>query len=142
MALDKEHAYRLIDSTASGRLAQLDAEGQVHAIPFVFVRQGDALYSPVDGKPKRHAKLSRLAWIKAAPAVTVLLDHYEDDWSRLWWLRIYGDATEIGDNDRQWDAITRLLGNKYPQYAQTPMFSGTPTMMRISISRWKHWAAA
>lgn len=142
MAIEKQAAYRLIDEAKVARLAQLDPEQTVHAIPFVFVRHGDNLYSPVDGKPKRHAKLSRLAWIEHHPEVTVLIDQYTDDWTNLWWLRIYGEAQTVGRNADHWDALTQMLVAKYPQYNDIPMFSGEPTMMRIVIRRWRHWSAS
>ena len=142
MPIEKQVAYRLIDSAKVARLAQLAPEQSVHAIPFVFVRHGDNLYSPVDGKPKRHAKLSRLDWIEQFPEVTVLIDQYEDDWSNLWWLRIYGEALKVDSNADHWGELMQMLVTKYPQYNEIPMFSGEPTMMRIAIRRWRYWSAS
>ena len=141
IVLDKEPAYQLIDTAKVARLAQLDDGNNVHAIPFVFVRYKDCLYSPVDGKPKRHARLSRLAWIEQHPNVTVLIDEYHEDWTRLWWLRIYGEASVEKSDIPEWARVVGLLADKYPQYEAVPMFSGEPTMMRICIDRWRYWAA-
>ena len=140
--LAEDDAYRLIDQAQVARLAQLDLEKQVHAIPFVFVREGSTLYSPIDGKPKRHAKLSRLAWAKQEPAVTVLIDDYHVDWTQLWWLRIYGQAKQIDDKDNAWEAVVKKLSAKYPQYQHLEMFAGEPTMLSITIECWRYWAAA
>lgn len=140
--LPERDAFELIDRAPVARLAQLDLEKQVHAIPFVFVRDGSTLYSPVDGKPKRHAKLSRLAWAVQEPAVTVLIDEYDTDWTQLWWLRIYGQAKQIDSNIPCWASVVKKLSAKYPQYQSTPMFSGAPTMLSIDIERWRYWAAA
>jgi len=79
---------RLLDAVPVARLAQIDHRGGVHALPFVFTRVGCALWSPVDGKPKNHARLSRLAWIEEHPEVCVLVDHYGPDWSGLWWIKL------------------------------------------------------
>ena len=136
---------RLIDEARIARLAQLDFEQQVHAIPFVFVRLDKTLYSPVDGKPKRHAKLSRLAWVEEAPSVTVLIDEYQEDWTQLWWLRIYGEAKVIRADAPNWDLIAEKLRERYPQYAAPPsgveLFNGEPTMLSIEIGRWRSWFA-
>ena len=127
--LSESQIYRIIDQANVARLAQLDTKNDVHAIPFVFVRFEDSLYSPVDGKPKRHAKLSRLEWIKSAPKVCVLIDEYRDDWAELWWLRLYGEATKISSDYGGWDTLSTLLAEKYPQYKNLAMFSGEPAMM-------------
>ncbi|MGR8947927.1 MAG: pyridoxamine 5'-phosphate oxidase family protein [Gammaproteobacteria bacterium] len=141
-SLSESEVQRIIDGAYVARLAQLDTKNDVHAIPFVFVRYEDSLYSPVDGKPKRHAKLSRLEWIKSAPKVCVLIDEYSKDWTELWWLRLYGEATQIGSDHGRWDTVSTSLVEKYPQYKNLAMFSGEPTMMRIKITRWRYWSAA
>ena len=140
--LEKSQVYEIIDYAKIARLAQVDPNHAAHAIPFVFVRYEDALYSPVDGKPKRHAKLSRLQWIKSEPKVCVLIDEYHEDWSALWWLRLYGNATQIDSTFDAWDEVTQMLGAKYKQYEDLEMFSGVPTMMRIEIDQWRYWSAA
>ena len=61
-----------------------------HLVPITFAVDGDALYSAVDAKPKSTRALRRLANIAANPAVSVLVDHYDDDWTRLWWARADG----------------------------------------------------
>lgn len=140
-----EDILQLIEQAKVARLAQLDFDKQVHAIPFVFVLHDKTLYSPIDGKPKRHAKLSRLAWIQREPSVTVLIDEYDEDWSQLWWLRIYGEAKQINGNDACWKQVANKLENKYPQYGPHPggvnMFTGEPTMISIDIQDWRYWSA-
>lgn len=68
-----------------GRLATLDAEGRPHLVPICFVLERETLYSAIDEKPKRSKRLKRLENIRRHPEVTVLVDHYEEDWTRLWW---------------------------------------------------------
>ncbi len=141
----EEEILNLIDAARVARLAQLDFEKRVHAIPFVFVRHDRTLYSPVDGKPKRHAKLSRLAWVENEPSVTVLIDEYEEDWTQLWWLRIYGEAKTVHSDVPGWELIVDKLSKKYPQYNASDdgidMFNGAPTMLSIEIARWRCWFA-
>ena len=59
--------------------------------------EGDTLYSAVDEKPKRTHRLQRLRNIEVNPRVEVLIDHYDDDWSRLWWVRLRGSARIVDD---------------------------------------------
>ena len=75
----------------------------------------DTLVSVVDGKPKRSANLLRLANVRAHPAVSVLVDHYDDDWTRLWWVRLDGVAEVVVDGADHEYALS-LLEAKYPQY--------------------------
>ncbi len=132
---------RIADAAPVGRLAQIDGHGFPQALPFVFARVGNALWSPVDGKPKKHARLSRLDWIAAHPDVCVLIDHYDADWSQLWWLKLYCRAEVFRHAHSEWEQATRVLAQKYGQYEQTPMFSGDPTMIRFEWREWKSWSA-
>lgn len=140
--IDRTAVNQIVDRAQVARLAQLDTQGQVQAIPFIFVRVDDYLFSPVDGKPKRHSNLSRLVWIKEHPAVTVLIDEYATDWSTLWWLRIYGQALQVGNSDPRWQVVVRSLLKKYPQYQQIEMFKGEPTALCVHIDSWRYWAAS
>src|ERR671935_2729089 len=77
------------------RLATVDARGRPHLVPFCFVLDGEELLSAVDAKPKATQRLRRLENVRANPAVSVLVDHYEEDWSRLWWVRVDGRAEVV-----------------------------------------------
>src|SRR5437763_4247439 len=70
------------------RLATTDPDGRPHLVPIVFAIDGDTLYSAVDAKPKRSRKLRRVENARARPDVTVLVDHYDEDWAKLWWIRL------------------------------------------------------
>ena len=76
---------------------------------------GDVLYTAVDEKPKRTRALQRLRNIEANPRVEVLIDHWDEDWSRLWWVRLRGTARIVEDRH-----AVELLTAKYPQYAEHP----------------------
>ena len=96
------------------RLATVDPQGRPHVVPICFAIDGDTLYTAVDEKPKRTRHLQRLANIEANPRVEVLIDHYEDDWSRLWWVRLARDRRGSWTIAR----AVELLAAKYPQYAR------------------------
>ena len=115
------------------RLATVDAEGRPHLVPCCFALEGDVAYSVVDHKPKRSTALRRLDNIRAHPAVCLLVDHYEDDWSRLWWVRLDGLARIVEDGPEHASAIA-LLCAKYPQYNATPP-SGSVVAIDVTASR-------
>jgi PPOX class probable F420-dependent enzyme len=104
----------------AGRLATRRVDGAVDLVPFVFALDGAGrIVSAVDHKPKRHQRLQRLENIRAVPEVTVLVDHYDEDWSTLWWVRARGLAEVIdpgGDRDADHAAAVDALVAKYPQY--------------------------
>lgn len=97
------------------RLATVGDDGKPHIVPMVFALDGDTIYFAVDAKPKQSTNLKRLRNIAANPAVSVLADHYEDDWTKLWWVRADGTARVVTDaaNARR---ATDLLVAKYAQY--------------------------
>jgi PPOX class probable F420-dependent enzyme len=120
-----------------GRLGTVDAAGRPHLVPCCFAIEGDVAYSVVDHKPKRSTALRRLDNIAANPAVCLLVDHYADDWSTLWWVRFDGVARTVVDGPEHASAIA-LLCAKYAQYRATPP-SGT--VMAIDITGSRSWAA-
>ena len=133
---------QILDCFPVARLGQLDGAGAAQNLPFVFARADGALWSPIDGKPKKHAALDRINWIEDHPEVCVLVDHYEADWSRLWWLKLYCVGRVVRGHHEHWQVAQNALANKYSQYEDLPMFAGQPTMLRFEIKRWKSWAAS
>lgn len=99
------------------RLATTDADGRPHLVPIVFALAGDTLYSAVDEKPKRSRTLRRIENARARPEVTVLVDHYEEDWDALWWIRLRGRARVLDEGEERERALA-LLTEKYPQYRE------------------------
>jgi len=107
---------RLVDARVA-RLATADAEGRPHIVPIAFAHDDENLYFAVDDKPKRSRNLKRLRNIAGNPRVSVLVDHYEDDWTRLWWVRVDG-AAHVLDHDAEAQRAIDLLVRKYAQYAR------------------------
>jgi len=139
MELPPDAIDALLEGWPVARLATRRPDGAPHLVPIVFARAGGALYSPVDGKPKRSAALARLANVGQEPRVALLLDAYDDDWSRLWWLRIDGEAQVVESAEPAAEAALRA---KYPQYATTPLFVAGPCWLRIAPRRMASWCAS
>jgi PPOX class probable F420-dependent enzyme len=136
--VDREKALRRVLSARVARLATIDADGCPHLVPIVFVIHGKTLYSAVDAKPKRSRRLRRIENARARPGVTVLVDHYEDDWSRLWWVRLDGQARVL-DAGEEAELALRLLIEKYEQYRRE---SPNLPVLAIDIHDWHGWEAA
>jgi PPOX class probable F420-dependent enzyme len=112
---------RLAAAAPVGRLATVAADGTPHIVPVCFAMIGDVVYSAVDHKPKRTSQLKRLANVQATGSACLLVDHYDDDWSRLWWVRLDGRGRLVEDRAERAVALAALAG-KYRQYAvRTPV---------------------
>lgn len=120
------------------RLATVDENGRPHIVPICFALDGDTLYSAVDKKPKRTANLKRLENVRANPRVSVLVDFYAEDWSRLWWASIDGPAREVEDEGERARALG-LLAAKYEQYRSEPPDG---PVLRVDVERARGWSAA
>ena len=120
------------------RLATVAPGGLPHLVPVVFAVAADnrdVVYTAVDAKPKTTRRLRRLANIDANPRVSLLVDHYADDWTQLWWVRADGLATVHTDGDAV-DLGRRLLRAKYPQY-QSVSLDGP--VIEVAVQRWSSW---
>ena len=115
------------------RLATVRRDGAPHLVPVTFALVDDVIYSAVDAKPKRHARLQRLANIAHEPRVSVLVDRYDDDWAALWWVRADGEALVLPSSAPGLDA----LAAKYPQYRTAPPFG---PFLEIEVRRWSAWS--
>jgi PPOX class probable F420-dependent enzyme len=134
-----EQARERFAAARVARLATAAADGQPHIVPIVFAvpEDHDQIYSAVDQKRKRTNALRRLANIAENPRVAVLVDHYEDDWEKLWWVRADGCA-RILDPDHSDEArqAIALLRDRYPQQR------ATGAVLAIDVERWSGWTAA
>jgi PPOX class probable F420-dependent enzyme len=157
-ALDQTACRERLRSARVGRLATVTADGLPHVVPCCFVasQSGDdnlMLYSVVDGKPKTTTSLKRLDNIRANPAASLVVDHYDDDWSTLWWVRADGPTIIVdpapssdrtgstGSADRassadEREAALAALADKYQQYRSMPPDGA---LLRIDVSRLTGW---
>ncbi len=120
------------------RLATVGADGAPHLVPITFAVHGDTILTAVDGKPKSTMRLRRLANIATNPNVSVLVDHYDDDWQTLWWARADGVARLVDTASERREAV-RLLTGRYEQYVATPP---PGPVVAIDVGRWSGWTAA
>ena len=138
MELPDETVERILERWPVAVLSTAGARGP-HAVPIVFARAEGAIWSPIDGKPKRGGELARVRHIRRDPRVSLLLANYDADWSRLWWLRLDGTA-EIRSAPA--DAAVAALRRKYPQYAQVPVLGPAGLLLRIGITARTSWGAS
>lgn len=120
-----------------GRLATVGADGRPHLVPLVFAVVDDTIYSVVDAKPKRTTRLRRLANIAVNPKVSVLVDHYEDDWRKLWWVRADGTARVVPLDSAEGRLALGSLTARYPQYATTVP---PGPVLAVDVERWVSWS--
>jgi PPOX class probable F420-dependent enzyme len=108
--------YRFLETSRVGRLATADARGAPHLVPVCYAIDGMSAYITVDEKPKRSdIPLKRLRNIQENPAVALTVDRWDEDWSRLAWVMLRGNAV-ILDAGAEHDAAQDLLRGRYPQY--------------------------
>ena len=119
----------------SAVLSTVTADGRPHAVPCCFFLKGDVVYSAVDAKPKSTLALRRLDNLATNPAACLLVDCYEDDWSKLWWIRVDGTARVLVDGDER-DHALDLLAAKYPQYQAT---RPPGPVIAMDIVSWRSW---
>jgi PPOX class probable F420-dependent enzyme len=135
--MELERMRELVAGAGVGRLATISPDGRVHLVPICFVLAGDVVYTAVDEKPKRSRRLQRLENVRARPQVSMLVDHYEEDWSRLWWVRLRGTGRIVGPGPELEEALA-LLAQKYEQYRDQP--PGGP-VLAIALEEWRGWSA-
>ena len=119
----------LVDQARVATLATISESGAPHLVPVVFARTGSNVVTAVDGKPKKGPSLARIQNIVHDPRVTLLVHHYEEDWSRLWWVRIDGQASLVQDGEA-FQAALAALSKRYPQYEFVDL-SGPVISIRI-----------
>ena len=118
-------------------LATVGADGAPHLVPVVFAVHGGVVYTAVDAKRKSTQRLRRLANIEANPKVSMLVDHYDDDWTQLWWVRADGIAA-IHYSGEEMATGYALLRKKYPQYQRIALDGPVVT---VDVQRWASWQA-
>ncbi len=119
------------------RLATIDPEGRPHLVPVCFALDGDTVYSAVDQKPKRSQELQRLRNIRANPAIALIVDHYDEDWTQLWWVRLRGQAAVLEPGPERERALA-LLADKYEQYRADPPRGD---VLAVRVEEWRSWSA-
>jgi len=138
--MTEDEAKRRFAQARVARLATVTASNEPHLVPICFAVDAatHTIYSAVDAKPKTTPDLKRLRNMEQNPNVTLIVDHYDDDWDSVWWVRLDGTA-EI--HDRGTDEHARgsaRLADKYAQYRDNPDFLGR--MVVVRPEKWTAWA--
>ena len=139
----------ILNTARVARLATVDLECKPHLVPVVFVydNDGDFYFIPIDEKTKRSRpeNLKRVRNIKENPNVALLIDEYNEDWTKLYFIMIQGKASIIGSNkklDKNEMSLLKkahkLLRNKYPQYQKTGVGEYVIMIMPQKVIAWKN----
>lgn len=137
MRLDPAAARERFVASAVLRLATVAADGQPHVVPCTFaVDLAGRVVIGVDNKPKSSQNLKRLRNIAENPRVSLLVDHYADDWAQLWWARADGLAT-IERTGAEHAEHWQLLRAKYPRY-EGQVLDGP--VIAVRVTAWSGWS--
>ncbi|HWD52495.1 MAG TPA: TIGR03668 family PPOX class F420-dependent oxidoreductase [Acidimicrobiales bacterium] len=137
--MDETTMRQRVREARVGHLATVRAGERPHVVPCCFIldRRDEVVYSAVDAKPKSTFALKRLDNLRANPSASLLVDHFEEDWSALWWVRIDGTARIIGSGPEFDRALAELIA-KYKQYARQPP---PGPIIAIDIAAWNGWSS-
>ena len=138
MRLDTETCLARFRSVRSAVLGTVTPQGHPHLVPVVFAWDGTQIVFVIDAKPKSTPQLQRLTNLAAHPGCTLLADHYDDDWNRLWWVRMDGHA-RIDDDPGAVAHASALISQRYPQTLDT---EAPGPAVWITPHRWTGWTAA
>lgn len=129
-----------ISDARVGRLGTADASGQPLVVPICYAFDGESLFSAVDAKPKRQQpeRLKRIRNIRENPKVSVVIDRYDEDWARLAYVIIQGDA-EILTDGADFSRGADLLLAKYPQYHAMGLSRESGLMIKVKSTRVLQW---
>jgi len=139
MTLDEDRCWALLVGARHGVLATLHPRRGVDAVPVVYVCVGRSIVIPVDRvKPKQGRRLQRLANIGSDDRCVLLVDHYEDDWYKLWWVRVHAQATTAttGAAGPEGDDIARALGERFAPYSAPGSIDSIITLRPTEILGW------
>jgi PPOX class probable F420-dependent enzyme len=126
---------RRVHAARVGHLSTVRPDGRPHVVPCCFVDDGEVIYSAVDAKPKSSLALRRLENLRSNPSVSLLVDHYGEDWSTLWWVRLDGRGRVLESGAERDRALERLC-SKYEQYGLEPP---PGPVIAIDITGWRAW---
>ncbi len=136
--VEEQEARRRFVASPVARLATVRPDGTPHVVPVTFAVRGEVLYTAVDRKPKRHQRLQRLANLRHEPRCALLVDHYQPDWSGLWWARADGEAVVVDEPDSTHPGLA-LLTERYPEYRDA---APEGPLIVVTVVRWTGWAAS
>ena len=127
-AMLTDQQRRFLDAQRVARLATADAAGRPHVVPICYALSANTVYFTIDEKPKRKpaGQLRRLANLHANPFAALVVDRYDEDWSRLGWVMVQGRAAVL-ESGPEHDLAQASLRARYPQLA-TMRIEGLPVV--------------
>ena len=143
MASWAEDTRRFLETHRLGHLATMGPDGAPHVIPVCYALDDEALYFVADEKPKRRParELERLRNLRANPRVALVVDEWDEDWTRLAWVLVRGTATIVDEAAAHAAALVRLRA-RYPQYRAMALDDpATHPVVRIVPIRVRQWRA-
>ena len=137
-----DDARAFLDAHRVAHLATVDAQRVApHVVPLCYARIDDAVYFIVDDKPKQPGRtLTRMRNIAGCPRVALVIDDYDEDWTRLAYLLLHCNAAVV-TSETQFSTALQALRQRYPQYLPMPLAFATHPMVRMEIRRWHFWRA-
>ena len=135
--MDEARCRARLAAARLGHLATVRPDGRPHVVACCFAVQGDRLWTAVDAKPKTTTRLQRLDNVRANPWASLLVDHYEEDWDALWWVRVDGAAAVLEDGAEHDEAVAALVA-KYHQYGTA---APRGAVIAVAVERWRGWSA-
>jgi PPOX class probable F420-dependent enzyme len=134
--MDEHEMRRRVAEARVARVGTIDERGRTHLVPIVFVLDRDTLYSATDAGQR---PVKRLRNLEGDSRVSVLVDAYDEDWSKVWWVRLRGSGRAIEDGPER-DHARQLLWEKYPQFEEVPSGEAAGPVMAVDVERWSGWA--
>ena len=133
--MDLTLAKQRVHDARVARLGTITPDGRPHLVPVCFALLDGVAYTAVDAKPKSTLDLRRLENIRETPATCLLVDHYDEDWTQLWWVRLDGAARVVGSAPEA-DRAKNALTTKYPQYENVAI---PGSVIAFEITAWVAW---
>ena len=132
---------RFVRQQRVGRLATADAAGRPHAVPVCYAYVDGAFYTPLDEKPKttEARRLRRVRNVLENPAAALIIDRWDEEWSRLAWLLVRGPAALLEPGSGEHARAVAALRERYPQYRA--MHLERAPLIRLSPERVTAWGA-
>ncbi len=129
---------RRVRQARVGRLATIGRDNQPHLVPVCYSLDGDRIVTSVDQKPKTTTWLRRLDNVRLNPSVSMLVDHFEEDWARLWWVRLDGRGRVVEGGE-----VDDLLGGLREKYrGQYGLHPPTGPAIVVDVEHWVGWSAS
>lgn len=148
MRISESVVEYLLTTWPIARLATLNADGSPHQVPIVFTWHDGCFWTPIDGKPKQKAQPTRVQNAIANPVASLLIDKYDADWRKLWWIRADLEITVVSLHEADTGTLEiakyakRKLEEKYLQYDSTPVLREPATILSMRPTALTSWCAA